>query len=90
MAISTSPDHNNIGSELTPGKKESIIAFTVSRKNTNMYIYTNPSYCQPPVRSTGLRLVRHQLDVVFKLKSSLRVILARHKVHDQRVLDGKY
>lgn len=34
-----------------------------------------------------LLATRHQLDVVVELKTSLRVILARHKVHYQGVLD---
>lgn len=34
-----------------------------------------------------LLAARHQLGVVVELKTSLRVILARHKVHHQGVLD---
>lgn len=53
---------------------------------------TNHSTKKNPSNSCTIRLllIRNQLDIVIELKSSLRVILARDKVDNQRILDGKH
>lgn len=86
--ISASPDEDDMPSKLTQPKRESIMHYGITEERK--YIYTNPSYRQTPFHWPSLFRGRDQLDIVFKLKSSLRVILARHKVHNQRVLDGKH
>lgn len=49
-------------------------------------------YFNPAARSCaiGTSLELHQFHIVFELSGSLRIILARHKVYNKRVLDSKH
>jgi hypothetical protein len=55
-----------------------------------MKIQRNATYTVACSCALGLRSILHQFDIVNELKSSLRIILARHKVHHQRILDSEH
>lgn len=40
--------------------------------------------------NSSVRRRPHQLNIIVQLKTSLRIILARHEIHDQRILDRKH
>ena len=62
----------------------------VHEKTTAIRYHKSQIIQKPNSCTIRLRLIRNQLDIVIELKSSLRIILARNKVDNQRILDGKH
>lgn len=52
--------------------------------------YSHSCRCRCLLDGLGLRGISHQLHIILKLKSSLRVTLAFNKVHNQGVLNSEH